>query len=386
MNFAKQWIEYSPLGIATLPGAGNKREQLAKALLGSTIAAVGAKFALDGNTTWDVPTDPKEKELFYAAGRKPFSIKMGDKWVPMMYAGPFALALALPAAMKYYQSESRTSLTDSQLDKASKAIGSMTKFLAGQTFLEGLNNFVRLASGDIDYSLPGNIAYTAGQVIPLEGMVRYINTIVDPIYRKGASIQENIMKNLPGLSSQLPAYTTPTGEPSRREPINYVLPYDVGVSQQQYEPALKLRNTKLQFNAVGNMTDNQIYDQLKSGNEADFNNTKPILAAESVYRYINSFKDKNEQNATFLKIKDKLPPEVKEKLKNVIAADKAGMTATERGYFQMSSELRAEEIYNNIMKLAPKNRAKKVQQLKQWGAITPEVAVIIKDLANKGGQ
>lgn len=259
MNFAKQWIEYSPAGVATLPGSANKREQLGKALLGSTITALGAKFALDGNTTWDTPTDPKQKELFYASGKKPFSVKIGDKWVSMMYAGPFATAFAMPAAMKYYQDESRTALTDSQLEKATQAVAGMARFLSGQTFLEGINNFVRFASGDVDYSLPGNLAFSAGQVIPLEGLVRWVSTIVDPIYRKGTSFTEGLQKNLPFLSKGLEPYTTPEGQPSRREPQNYFTPYDITTSNPQYDQMYQQRTSKLQSNAV----ENQIKKELE---------------------------------------------------------------------------------------------------------------------------
>jgi len=252
MNFAKQWIEYSPLGIATLPGAANKKEQLAKTIIGSTVAAIGAKFALDNNTTWSAPTDPKEKELFYASGRKPFSVKIGDKWVSMMYAGPFAQALALPAAIKYYVEDSRTALTDNQLDKLGKITMSMAEYLSGQTFLDGLNNFVRFFSGDTDYTFAKNLGYTAGQVIPAQGLVRWVNTILDPVYRKTKTFGGQIKSGLPGMSQGLEPYLTPEGEPSVREPINIITPYDISTNKPQYELALKQRQQKLQQNAVIN--------------------------------------------------------------------------------------------------------------------------------------
>lgn len=252
MNFAKQWIEYSPTGLATLPGSTMKREQLGKVIVGSAVAAIGAKFALEGNTTWEAPIDPKQKELFYASGRKPFSVRLGDKWVSMMYAGPFAMAFAIPAAVKYYNDESKTALTDTQMQKLGKIVASGARFLSGQTFLENIGNFVKFASGDADYSLPSNLAFTAGQVIPMEGLIRWISTMVDPIYRKGTSFKEGVMKNLPFISKTLPAYTTPEGLPSTRERVNLVTPYDISTNQPSYEPQLEQRTNKLQQNAVEN--------------------------------------------------------------------------------------------------------------------------------------
>ena len=252
MNFAKQWIEYSPLGLTTLPGAANKGEQIAKTMLGSMVTLMGAKLALDGNTTWAAPTDPKEKELFYASGRKPYSVKLGGKWVSMMYFGPFAYAIALPSATNYYQTENRTALTDSQMDKLGKITSSMAEFLSGQTFMEGLGNFVSLLRGDNDYSLGKNLGYTASQFIPLQGLVRWASTLVDPVYRKAKTAPEQIMSTLPFLSKNLPAYTDPFGQPSKREPINLVTPYDITTNKGTFESLRETRQNKLQENAVIN--------------------------------------------------------------------------------------------------------------------------------------
>jgi len=267
MNFAKQWIEYSPMGVGTLWGATNKKEQLAKAMLGSIFTLIGAKLALEGNTTWAVPTDPKEKELFYASGRKPYSIRIGNRWVSMMYAEPFALALALPAAVKYYQSETKTALTDDQLTKLSKIIGATAEYLSQQTFLEGVGNFVSLLRGDVDFTLSKNIGYTASQLIPLQGLVRWISTAIDPVYRKAKTAGEQIRSNLPFLSMTLQPYTLPTGEPSKRERINLFMPYDITKSVELYEPLLEERRQQLQQNAVINQLKKQIEEGKPVGKE-----------------------------------------------------------------------------------------------------------------------
>ena len=252
MNFAKQWVEYSPAGYSTLIGAGNKREQFAKATLGSTITLMGAMLAAQDRTTWAAPTDTKQKELFYASGKKPFSVRVGDRWVPMQYAGGLAMALAMPAAMKYYQEDSRTALSDSQLEKATKSAAAMAEYLSGQTFMEGIGNFVKFFSGDADYSLGSNLGFTAGQVIPMQGLIRYINTIVDPVYRKGGGFVESIQSGIPGLSQSLESYKLPSGEESRRDPLNYPLPYDTGKVDPQYEQAYEARNKYLQNNSLIN--------------------------------------------------------------------------------------------------------------------------------------
>lgn len=270
MNFAKQWVEYSPTGYATMIGAGNKREQFAKATLGSTITLMGAMLAAQDRTTWAAPTDAKQKELFYASGKKPFSVRVGDRWVPMQYAGGLAMALAMPAAMKYYQEDSRTALSDSQLEIATRSATSMAEFLAGQTFMEGIGNFVKFFSGDADYGFGSNLGFTAGQVIPMQGLIRYINTIVDPVYRKGGGFVESIQSGIPGLSQSLESYKLPSGEESRRDPLNYPLPYDTGKVDPQYEQPLEARTKYLQNNAVINKNKKAVEG---SGSTSSYDNT-----------------------------------------------------------------------------------------------------------------
>jgi len=128
----------------------------------------------------------------------------------------------------------------------------MAQFLSGQTFMSGLNNFVRLASGDVDYSFAKNMGYTAGQVIPMNALQRYISTILDPVYRESRTFTSEIKKSIPLLSKTLKPYTTPTGEPSRREPTNYFTPYDITTEKPAYNPLLQQRRVKLQQNALVN--------------------------------------------------------------------------------------------------------------------------------------
>ncbi len=324
MNFAKQWIEYSPAGFTTTIKSSAPKEQIAKAIIGSTVTAFGGMLAMQGNTTWSVPTDPKQKDLFYASGRKPFSILIGDKWVPMQYAGPFALALALPAAMKFYQEDNRTAPTDSGIDKAVKIVSGMAQFFSQQTFLTGIGNFVNWASGDQDVSLGSSLGFTAQQIIPMEALISYINSIIDPIYRKSSGFIPSIQKNIPGLSQGLPAYTEPSGEPSKRLPQNYVMPYDLGQSKSNYEPALQIRGEKLQNNAIFNKAlksytdiDSQIKDLVKVGEKDKataliIQNREVLLKGGETKKFKSKF---DEYYADLDKVSSsKLPPQMKQQL------------------------------------------------------------------------
>ena len=258
MNVAKQMVEYSPAGITTIPGAANKSEQLAKMALGSIATAFGAKMALENRTTWNAPTDPKAKDLFYASGKKPFSVKIGNEWVPMQYLGVYAWAVGLPAAYKYYNDESPKALTDDQITKLTKTIASLGYQWSQQTFVSGLASFVSMAQGDMDYNFIRNLAYTVGQLIPYAGMQRYIATAVDPIFRKATTFTDQLKSGIPGLTKQLEPYTLPSGEPEVRNPSNYIAPYGMGIANPEYEQPYKKRVKVLQQNAARNQAKNDI--------------------------------------------------------------------------------------------------------------------------------
>ena len=287
MNVAKQWIEYSPAGFSTMVGAGNKGEQAAKATVGSLITLAGANLALQGRTTWDAPVDPKEKELFYASGRKPFSVKVGDKWVPMQTFGAFAFALGLPAAAKYYQTESRTALTDDDISKWTKIATSGLNFWSGQTFVQGLGNFVDLVQGDQDWKLSRLLAQPITQLKPMTGALSYIARLTDPVFRKASGFGDQLKQGVPGLTKGMKAYTNPLGEESRRNITDFVAPYSMGQEDTRFEQPYKERQKTLQENNLIN----QLKKQGKSG-------TAP--SGRTVVQIGNEFKEfDTEQEANF---------------------------------------------------------------------------------------
>lgn len=250
-NAAKMWLEYSPAGVLSIPGAADKRAQVGKALFGSMASLIGMKAATEGRTTWAAPTDPEQKDLFYATGRKPFSIQVGGKWIPMATFGGLSWALALPAAVKYFNDDSRTALTDSQFDKLAQSVFSLVGFWSQSTPMSGLGSFVKLMEGDIDFNLSRIAAQTASQLVPETGLMRYITQVLDPIYRRPEGFVENLKSGIPGLSQTIEkTYEDPTGEPSKRNIFHYFTPYGVGIPVPEWEPLLEGRTQELQENAL----------------------------------------------------------------------------------------------------------------------------------------
>ncbi len=249
IRVAKTAVESSPLGLI---GGKYGSEQVAKAAVGSLISMGGAWMAMNNKTTWAAPTDKAAKEAFYAAGRKPYSVRIGDKWVPMWYFGPYAFAMAIPAAIKHYEQDSKDKLTTGQLSKIGSITADLAKFLGSQSPLQGMTGFFRMIQGDTDYTTASNLGFTAGQVIPLEGLLRYVNKIVDPVYRKASTFSGSIESGLPGFSKDLPAYKDSKGNDEKRDPLNLILPYDLGKSDNMFEKAYNDLTKKTQSKTLLN--------------------------------------------------------------------------------------------------------------------------------------
>lgn len=269
INIAKMGIEYSPAGVLTLPGTSGVRqkEQVAKMLIGSGISLMGWNLAQQDRLTWAAPSDPKARTLFYSSGKKPFSVRVGDTWVPINYLGPLATPMSLAAAWDWYANEAPSALTDSDAEKMGKSLLGVFRVWAQQTPFEGVEDIMDLLMNENPQGSWGSTAaFMASSVIPLSGLQRYISQVVDPIYRKPEGFVEGLEVGIPGLSQNLKPHEDMYGAPSQREPINALLPYDVGFARDQFaEGAYEGRMDQLQMNAVKNEMKKEMEEGSVSG-------------------------------------------------------------------------------------------------------------------------
>ena len=228
--------------------------------VGIALTAIGALAAITGNTTWAAPRDEKERELFYATGRKPYSVKVGDRWVPLWTLGPLGLALAMPAAMRDTLIDNpEVSNKDAGGKMAAFAV-QMMNFVVAQTPFSSLESFTAMMGGD-EKALEDMKASVASQVIPASGFLRYVNEFVDPTFRRARTAVEKIQKGLPvGIpgviesSKALPPYLTPEDAPAVKTWSDRLPPFPIGKQQDEYEDQLQSRHTIIRDRKVNNKT------------------------------------------------------------------------------------------------------------------------------------
>lgn len=377
-DYARMQLEYSPFGALNLLGTSNKRNVIATTMLGSIATAIGAKLAMEGRATWGIPPDQDIKEWFYNTKRKPFAVRLnlpikGETWVPAAWFGPFALSLLLPAAAKYYYEESKQALTDDDMVKLGKTLASVLYFWSQSSPMSNLGGFVKIMEGDIDFSVPKNIAFTLSQLKPYNGMLRYIANILDPIYRKPSGFGEQLISDIPGLTQNIKEYyKEPTGEPSKREPINFLLPWSIGTPEPKYEKQFQELQT--------------IRREVEPFKKAEREAKKEEAKGESVEQLYTRLKllptDEANKQAKELK---KVDPTRYNQLKQMVKDKKAGVGLRDEVIRNMELNPRANYLIQELNKISSKEEKNaKIKEWKTKGIVTDNVMKKLKEAKKSG--
>lgn len=245
-------LEFSPLGFA---GGKFSKQKIARATLGSVAMGIGAMMAATDKTTWSAPEDKKERALFYDSGRKPYSVRIGDTWVPMQYLGPFGLSMAIPAAYKHHFKDSKEALNNNALDALGKATYGMGKYILETTPLANMGGMFKVLDGEGDYTLMNQLGFSAKQLFPYEGLIGYINKWKDKKYRKANGFFESLEKDIPFLSDDLDVYKTSDNKDAKRGFESVLLPYATGANDPSMENKMIKRRKVVQQKAVKNQSE-----------------------------------------------------------------------------------------------------------------------------------
>lgn len=218
MNIFKQGIEYSPLGFITLKGAKNKTEQIAKAVIGSAVFAGAATMLISGRITWGEPINEREKNLWRAAGKQPYSIKIGDRWYSYQkLPPPLAFPLAMVAALE--DTRKNKKIDDTTTELILTAIAKYGQFLSDQSYAKSIGDLLTAAKGG-EAGIERLISNYPQQLIPYRALTGWLARLTDEHQRKpdpeGTFIDKQIqllMMNWPGLSKLTPARIDEAGKP-----------------------------------------------------------------------------------------------------------------------------------------------------------------------------
>jgi len=155
----------------------------------------------------------KERELLYAQGWQPYSIKINNKYYSYNRLDPLGMVIGMTADFvnairEFPEQETRT-------EGASKIVLAMTRNLISKTYMSSLSSFAEAFSEPERYG-ERFIERMAGSLIPSN--VGTVARAIDPYMKDIETPGEAILARIPFLSRQVPykvgAYGLPAERPS----------------------------------------------------------------------------------------------------------------------------------------------------------------------------
>lgn len=188
------------------------RRSLARGRMATGLALYGGALmaAVNGDITGGAPVNAGQRDVWYAAGNRPYSIKVGDTWVSYQRLEPFSTPLAIVADLV----RNAEAMDAGDVDEVVGGIlVSFITSVSDKTFLQGMFEIVD-AVAHPDRSLArfaGNMAasFIPSGAQPLAGLVGeddrdFRNTRASGPWGDLKTIGYSVMNRLPWFSETLP--------------------------------------------------------------------------------------------------------------------------------------------------------------------------------------
>jgi len=202
---AQRMAEYTE---AMAKGGSEAAKAQGRVMVGGLMWSLGIMAAMNGNITGGGPKNKVQREALMATGWRPYSIKIGDKYVSYGRIDPFAMFLGISADWaEIAQHADEKDL----LNIAGAMLMALPKNLASKTYLKGLVDTLNA----ITYPEQN------GAWVVKQRLLSYIPAFlaqtarsIDPEMKETAGLIEAAKAKIPGLSSTLPAqYSWISGKP-----------------------------------------------------------------------------------------------------------------------------------------------------------------------------
>lgn len=218
VNILKEAVRMTP-GTAAMPSTwaakgADKAMVKGQAAVGTAASYYFAQRALEGRLTGAAPKKEAERKKFYAEGKRPYAIKVGNRWVEYRRMEPFATPIGLIADS--YRLWREKDLADAKIGEIAAEAGNLfAKNAVEKTFMQGLNNLVNAMEDPERYG-ERFISSFASAAVPFSGAVRAAANASDDTVRDPQTLIENVKTGIPGLSQTVQPKLDPYGEPAKK--------------------------------------------------------------------------------------------------------------------------------------------------------------------------
>jgi hypothetical protein len=217
-NVTKQILENSPAGVLMKNTGLNKSERIARAVIGTAPLLVLMPMIEDGTieVVGPIPKDSKERERFFSENKRPWSVKVGGRYVDLKFFGAFSAPLAIAGA---YGQALKTKGKKPDSSVAEQMVYNTTNFMADASFFTGFSSFAGMID-DPETRGPRFLANMGSQWVPGGGAQRFINQLPAPIgdkwQREAETAWEKIVGGTIAARHTLPIRYSGVGEKVER--------------------------------------------------------------------------------------------------------------------------------------------------------------------------
>jgi len=167
--------------------------------------------------------------MFYAAGKQPYSIKVGDTWFAWKRIEPInAPLLQITGLMDAFDARDA-----SWTQKAEMFVGHIARSTSSVPMMQGLSNFMNMTTQPERYAHNWFERMIPSVVLPYSAALRTGAQIVDPVVRDATGVRQQFMAGIPFLSKRVPPRVGAAGEYATRTDYPW-LPIDVSREQPNW--------------------------------------------------------------------------------------------------------------------------------------------------------
>lgn len=238
-NIFKEMVRMTPLAPvigewrkAYEAGGAERAKAVSEMAMGTAISAVVASYVMDGSITGQGSADPNKRRVEEAAGKQPYSIKIGDTWYSYQRLQPVGTLMGMAADLTtvwHHVSEEEGNKGATMLSVA------FANAVTQQTFLQGITSIVQVLADPERYGTRFVQQY-AGSLVP--SIIAQPTAMADPLQREIHGIVDAVKARIHGLRETLqPKINVLTGQPMEaKERAGEILP--ITEAQVSKDPVL----------------------------------------------------------------------------------------------------------------------------------------------------
>jgi hypothetical protein len=201
------------LTVPEIRGTAAASDVLAKATMGTAILTGAAIYAARGGITGPAPRDPARRAA-YMRTKKPWSIRIGNRWFSYRWLGPIGYPFAAAASFFDRFAQEGKEPTEEQIARAGITVG---RYALEASFMQGLAGiFEAMTEGEGRPATRLATGTAKGFVWP-SGLLRNIAQSLDPKVRDSTTFYNAIRADVPFLSKTVPAKLGTFGEEIERK-------------------------------------------------------------------------------------------------------------------------------------------------------------------------